>query len=167
MRNLKVQELFNVPEELSSMTCKELRDIAKDIGIKGRWDMNKQELIDAINTSILTDDDITLETDCVIKGENENQSEGSQKVKTATDYLDGIKPGTLVAFKRNKNKELAMSGKFVSFENGKVIVESKQGTMFRLNPECIIWVKTGARWPKWVFSLFKKTEEVQSDDAVS
>lgn len=153
--------------DLNNKTCKELREIAKELSITGRWDMTKQELIDAINAYSLTDADITFETDCIIKGENETQPEGSQKVKTTNDYLLNIKEGTLVAFKRNKNKDVAMSGKFVRFEDGKVIIESKQGTLFKLNPECIIWVKTGARWPKWVFSLFNKSEEEVNDNAVS
>ena len=153
--------------DLNNKTCKELREIAKELSITGRWDMTKQELIEAINAHSLTDDDITFETDCIIKGEDETQSEGTQKVKTTNDYLLSIKEGTLVAFKRNKNKDVAMSGKFVRFEDGKVLIESKQGTLFKLNPECIVWVKTGARWPKWVFSLFNKSEEEVNDNAVS
>lgn len=154
-------------KDLNQMTCKELRDVAKGLNITGRWDMTKQELIDAINTHGLTDDNITFEGDCIIKGEQETKSEGSQKVRTASEYLLSIKEGTLVAFKRNKNKNVAMSGKFVKFEDGKVVIESKQGTLFKLNPDCIIWVKTGARWPKWVFSLFNKAEEEVNDNAVS
>jgi len=64
-----------------------------------------------------------------------------------------------------------MSGKFISLENGKVTVESKKGTVFKLNPENIIWVKTGERWPKWVFNLFNNSKEVDkevdSDNAIS
>ena len=62
-----------------------------------------------------------------------------------------------------------MSGKFVGVEHGKIIVESKKGTRYNLNPDNIIWVKTGTRWPKWVFSLFNntKTKEGQDDHAVS
>lgn len=155
---------------LKQKTCKELRDIAKSLNIVGRWEMTKDELIEAINIANLTDDDITFETDCVIKGSSKIQSEGSQKVtKTTADYLNDIKVGTLVAFKRNKDKAIAMSGKFVAFDGlGRVIVESKQGTKFTLSPECIIWVKTGTRWPKWVYSLFNnQTQEVGSDNAIS
>lgn len=156
--------------DLKQKTCKELREIAKGLNIVGRWDMNKDELLEAIYIASLTDDDITFETDCIIKDSSKIQSEGLQKVtKTTADYLKDIKEGTLVAFKRSKEKDIAMSGKFVSFDDfGKVIVESKQGTTFTLNPECIIWVKTGGRWPKWVFSLFnKQSQEVRDDNAIS
>ena len=61
-----------------------------------------------------------------------------------------------------------MSGKLVSIEKGKVKVESKKGTLFKLNIENIIWVKTGDRWPRWVFALFNKNpKEVESDNAIS
>ena len=158
--------------DLNKKTCKELRDIAKDLNITGRWDMTKQELIEAIEkVSDWSDDDIMFEGDCIIKNEDSNQSEGSQKVsKTTRDYLNNAEVGTLVAFKRNSSKDIAMSGKFVSFENGKVTVESKKGTLFKLNPENIIWVKTGERWPKWVFNLFNASnvdKEVDSDNAIS
>lgn len=144
---------------MKGKTVKELRNIAKELNITGRWDMTKEQLIEAIEQTQMSDKDIIFETDCVIKADERNQSEGSQKVtKTTSDYLNDIKEGTLVAFKRNKNKDIAMTGKFVSFEDEKVIVESKQGTRFKLNPDCIIWVKTGARWPKWVFSLFNKAK---------
>ena len=56
-----------------------------------------------------------------------------------------------------------MSGKLIDRKGDKVIVESKLGTQYELTPECIIWVKTGKRWPKWVFSLFNNTlKEVTS-----
>lgn len=132
--------------EMNNLTCKELREIAKSYGIAGRWDMTKQQLIEAI-----------------MKHEGEKAP-----AKTTADYLSNIVPGTLVAFKRSNKKDLAMSGKFVSFIEGKVIIETKKGTQFRVKPDNVIWVKTGARWPKWVFSLFNKKEsEVGSDDAVS
>lgn len=150
---------------MEKLTCKELRDIAKELNITGRWNMTKQELITAITEISNVESETTK--GCDIGVANETQSEGSQKVRTTNDYLGSIQPGTLVAFKRNKNKDIAMSGKFVSFEGDKVVVESKQGTLFKLNPDCIIWVKTGTRWPKWVYSLFSKAKEVTDDNAVS
>ena len=122
-------------ENLATKSVKELRDIAGELNISGRWSMKKDELIDAIAQA----------------QENER--------KTTLDYLENATEGTLVAFTRGKNKDVAMSGKFVEFNSdGKVLVESKLGTVFRLNPENIIWVKTGTRWPRWVFSLFSKKE---------
>ena len=134
--------------ELNALTVKELRAIAKVHEITGRWNMTKQELIDAISSNI--------------------EEEKISEKKSTQDYLSSIVPGTLVAFKRSKNKDVAMSGKFVEFKDGKVLIESKRGTVFKVSPENIIWVKTGARWPKWVYSLFNKSEsEVENGNAVS
>lgn len=131
-------------KDLQSKTVKELRELAKEKNISGRWDMNKKQLIDAIESSV------------------------EIPTKTTSDYLSNIEPGTLVAFKRSNKKDLAMSGKFVSFIEGKVVIETKKGTQFRIKPENVIWVKTGTRWPKWVYSLFNKKEsEVEGDNAVS
>lgn len=120
-------------KELAKMTVKELRELAKERNVVGRWNMSKDELIVALST---------------------------KATRTTEDYLKNIEPGTLVAFQR---KEGAISGKFVSFENGKIIVETKKGTAFKLNPEKILWVKTGDRWPKWVFTLFNNQERGEVD----
>lgn len=154
--------------DLSKKTCKELREIAKGFGITGRWEMTKDELIKAIeNVPDWSDEDIEFETDCIIKQNSLDETEGSQMVKkTSRDYLNIIKVGTLVAFKRNE-KDIAMSGKFVEFdEHDNVMVMSKKGTLFKLRPENIIWVKTGTRWPKWVFNLFSNTKSKVADKEV-
>ena len=151
---------------MKEKTVKELREIAKELEIVGRWDMNKTQLIEAIEMAQavqeLSDEDIEFENDCIITEDNTNQSEGTQKAtKTTDDYLNNIEPGILVAFKRN-SKDIAMSGKFVSFDENNdnlVCIESKKGTMFKVPKANIIWVKTGARWPKWVFTLFNNKSE--------
>lgn len=153
--------------KLTDKTVKELRELAKEHGIVGRWDMNKEQLIIALTTN--------TEVQNVLDNKNINENiqnvpEGSQKVtKTTDDYLANIEPGTLVAFKRKKDVDIAMSGKYVSFENEKVIIETKQGTMFKVDPQNIVWVKTGARWPKWVFAMFNNNKEsgVSDDNALS
>lgn len=153
---------------MKEKTVKELREIAKELEIVGRWDMNKTQLIEAIEMAQavqdLSDEDIEFEGDCIIKENNSNQSEGTQKVtKTTDDYLNNIEAGTLVAFKRN-SKDIAMSGKFVSFDENNdnlVYIESKKGTIFKVTKANIIWVKTGARWPKWVFTLFNNKSDEQ------
>lgn len=117
--------------ELATKTVKELRDLAKEHNIVGRWGMTKEELVNAL---------------CNV-----------QKLRTTEDYLNDISPGTLVAFTRGKKKDIAMSGKFVErTAAGKLIVETKIGTQFTLSHDDILWVKTGGRWPKWVYQKFNK-----------
>lgn len=154
--------------DLTSSTVKELREVAKNLNIKGRWDMTKNELIEAIRCCNLTEDESLPVNDCNNNKDKELNPEGSQKVsKTTHEYLENAEVGTLIAFKRNANKDIAMSGKYVGTENGKVIIESKKGTLFRVSPENIIWVKTGDRWPGWVFSLFNRQgKEEDNDNAI-
>jgi hypothetical protein len=154
-------------KEIKEMTKKELLEVAKEYEIVGRWDMNKQQLIEAIEGTIsmiemLDDRDIAFDSDCIINEESETQSEGLQKVMTTQDYLDAVEYGTLVAFKRRK-ENVAMSGKYVGRKGEKILVESKRGTQYELHPECIIWVKTGMRWPKWVHSLFNNPPKEVKD----
>ena len=126
--------------ELATKTVKELRDLAKERNIVGRWGMTKEELVNALS-------DV-------------------QKSKTAQDYLNDISPGTLVAFTRGKNKDFAMSGKFVSHDisAGKVVVETKRGTLFSLSPSDFIWVKRGGRGPRWVYLMFNSKNRTGGDD---
>lgn len=121
---------------METKTVKELRGLAGELGIVGRWTMKKDELIEAINNA-----------------------KAEPKEKETIDYLKNAEVGTIVAFTRGANKQVAMSGKLISFDGNKVVVESKMGTVFELAPENIVWVKTGTRWPRWVFSLFNKKEE--------
>ena len=124
--------------ELATKTVKELRDLAKEQNIVGRWSMTKEELVNALS--------------CV------------RKSRTAIDYLEDIKPGTLVAFSRGRNKKIVMSGKYVTTnDKGKIIVETKMGTEFVLSPDEIVWVRTGKRWPKWVYQMFNNKMGGDSD----
>ena len=136
--------------DLANKTCKELRDIAKELNITGRWDMTKAQLIGEI-----------VHARAIKK-------EGTPKAKKTTiEFLNNVEPGTLVAFKKNKSSDAVISAKLVSFEDGEVVVETKMGTTYTLHPSNIIWVKTGSRWPRWVFDLFRAGKEVDIDNAVS
>lgn len=148
---------------MNEKTVKELRDIAKELNISGRWDMTKQELIEAITAAQVSDRDITFETDCVAQEPQTDERDMDAVLKR----LERAEPGVLVAFKRRSNEDVAMSGKLVSVDNakGKVYIESKKGTLFEVKKSNVIWVKTGKYWPKGVHALFKKKEG--GHDAVS
>ena len=162
-------------KDLQNKTVKELRDIAKELNIVGRWNMNKAQLIEEITTiqagiDSFDDSMIEFDSDCVLKENETKAPEGNQKAtRTTDDYLSNVEPGTLIAFRRNKEKDIAMSGKFVSFDSSeqKVLIKSKMGTIFKISRDKVLWVKTGARWPKWVYSMFNNKKEVGEVDARS
>lgn len=132
----------------SFCTVGQLMPIAKARGIVGRWSMTKAELIRAIEAtepkeSIMLEEETSTEDD-----------RGLQQ--TTSDYLDNIGEGTILAFKVDTRKgQIALSGKLVrKYDNDEFLIATKQGTHFRVQKSNILWVKTGRRWPKWVFEQF-------------
>jgi len=148
-------------DDLRKLTLKTLRESAKEHNITGRWDMNKEALVEAL--------------DKAINGDIQTQPEGSVNVTATTDsYISHIEVGDLLAFKViTKRGESALSGKFIKLiendswegEPGEdtYAVETKSGTKYYILHSDILWVKTGAKWPKWVYELFKlNTKEVET-----
>ena len=129
-------------ELLENKTVKELRNIAKAYSIKGRWDMNKSQLIDSI----------------VSVSEPKNNEVIDNKPKSCSDkikYIEDVAIGTLVAFNCPDGK--VRSAKVVKKSKArkmlKVVTEYK--AEFIISYEDIIWVRTGKRWPKGVYNLLK------------
>jgi len=151
---------------VEKFTVKELREVAKDLGIKGRWDMTKAQLIEAItgaeskNANTNEAESATEEKviDNAIPAEIETKEEtpiSKVSVEQKMSYIENIKIGTIVAFKLSDNK--AKSAKVVkkSTKNRKLQVETSYGAQYVIPFENVIWVKTGARWPKGVYRMLK------------
>jgi hypothetical protein len=148
---------------MEQKTVKELREIAKGYGITGRWNMSKEQLIKAINKV----EDYIEEHSPDIPEKIQPEVNGevtaiSGKHNDISKYLDGLQPGTLVAFKYKGKGDVdrVLSGKYVEtlvdLVNETIIIETKLGTKFTIPKASIIWVKTGTKWPKWVYALFEK-----------
>lgn len=157
------------------LTVKELREVAKELNIKGRWDMTKAQLIEAITgaeskkanvggvTRVIENDTNESATDeKVIDNANHVEAETKEEatvnkinVEQKQKYLDNIQVGTIVAFKLSDNK--AKSAKVVkkSIKNRKLQVETSYGAQYIIPFENVIWVKTGSRWPKGVYNMLK------------
>lgn len=84
----------------------------------------------------------------------QNEPHGTLPKDSVSDYLRRADVGSIVAF--------SMSGKTVSGvikakTDTEVTIETKNGTVFDNVPYTdVLWVKTGNRWPRWVFDLLKK-----------
>jgi hypothetical protein len=161
------------------LTVKELREVAKELNIKGRWDMTKTQLIEAITgaesqkanvggiTKVIKNDENKSTTksatdEKVIDNTNHAEAETKEEatankvnVEQKQKYLDNIQVGTIVAFKLSDNK--AKSAKVVkkSTKNRKLQVETSYGAQYIIPFENVIWVKTGSRWPKGVYNMLK------------
>ena len=87
------------------------------------------------------------------------------KKASTIDYLESAESGAIVAFKAEiKGIMRTISGKLIekivdNTSSGPItsyLIETKNGSMFEIGSSDIIWVKTGERWPRWVFEELKK-----------
>lgn len=164
-----------MPNNYEKLTVKELREVAKNLNISGRWDMTKAQLIEAITraegekanvggiTKVIDNNVNESATDeKVIDNKNHVEAETNEEVPASKvnieqkqKYLNNIQIGTIVAFKLSDNK--AKSAKVVkkSTKNRKLQVETSYGAQYIIPFENVIWVKTGSRWPKGVYNMLK------------
>lgn len=131
---------------LSSKTVKELLAIAKEYQIVGRHDMKKQQLIDAI-VEVVEIEKASSETDAGIAN------------KTHDDYVENLKQGDIIAFQFHNpfGKKITRSAKVIDPHPGEIgtTVQDKIGNKYFVYKSNILWVKTGKRWPKYIYSMFK------------
>lgn len=72
------------------------------------------------------------------------------------EIIETAPPGTVAAFELSDGT--ALSGKIVSVdhEERSVTLETAHGTVYGgVLFESVLWVKTGARWPRWVYNRLK------------
>ena len=84
-------------ESLGKKTTKELRDAAKDLNIQGRWDMTKQQLIDAIAEKEVE----VVEVEAKVE---EKESAEVVDMEKKMPYIETAEIGLIVAFKLESGK---------------------------------------------------------------
>ena len=155
-------------ENLQNKTCKELRELAKDMNISGRWDMIKDQLIDAIlRAEVLkkNDESESAKDECKIDNQ-ENVVEVEDKVEKKSanidvdmaqkmPYIENIEIGTLVAFRFSNGKVKSAKVTRKSTKNRKLKLETDYGAEYIVSFDDILWVRTGKRWPRGVYKLLK------------
>ena len=163
-------------EILEAKTKKELRVIATELEITGRWDMTKPQLIDAIlrakSTKVGNQENVSdanlksaKDEDKIDNHESENV-EVENKVENESanvkvnmeqkmSYIENIDIGTIVAFRLSNGKVKSAKVTRKSTKNRKLKLETDYGAEYVVSYEDIIWVRTGKRWPKGVYKLLK------------
>ena len=163
-------------EILEAKTKKELRAIATELEITGRWDMTKPQLIDAIlgansakcgeqenvvdenpqsaNDEVKVDNhecnNVEAEDKC------ENESAGVKvNMEQKMSYIENIDIGTIVAFRLSNGKVKSAKVTRKSTKNRKLKLETDYGAEYIISYEDIVWVRTGQRWPRGVYKLLK------------
>lgn len=155
-------------EILQSKTCKELRELAKERNISGRWDMTKPQLIEAILGTEVVGEPVKNESvKDEVKVDNLEESgvdvEAKEKESASTEidmqqklqYVENIAIGTIVAFRLSNGKVKSAKVVKKSTKNRKLKLETDYGAEYIVNYEDIVWVRTGKRWPKGVYKLLK------------
>lgn len=154
-------------ENLQNKTCKELRELAKDMNISGRWDMTKEQLIDAIlgaevvkttNESESAKDECKVDNHDVVEVEDKVEKESANvevDMKQKMPYIENIEIGTIVAFRLSNGKLKSAKVMRKSTKNRKLKLETDYGAEYIVSYDDIVWVRTGKRWPRGVYNELK------------
>ena len=137
-------------QELENKKVAELTDICKENGLtyyKGKKKLTKAEMIE----KILVSNDIKED---ILKTIQESAEETTRSDKSS--YVETVQLGTLVAFmepetgKLNTAKVVAKNSK-----NRMLKLMTQYDAEFIVSYDNIVWVKTGARWPRGIYNELK------------
>lgn len=164
-------------EILEAKTKKELRVIATELEITGRWDMTKAQLIDAIlgaksvkinkqeiieksisqsaNDECKVDNHVCENVEVEIKDENKSANVIKVNMEQKMSYIENIDIGTIVAFRLSNGKVKSAKVTRKSTKNRKLKLETDYGAEYIVSYNDIVWVRTGKRWPRGVYKLLK------------
>lgn len=154
-------------EILEAKTRKELRVIATELNITGRWEMNKEQLIDAIlgaevvkNTEKTESakDECKVDNQEIVEAENKDENKSANvkiNMEQKMHYIENVDIGTIVAFKLSNGKVKSAKVARKSTKNRKLKLETDYGAEYIVSYDDIIWVRTGKRWPRGVYKLLK------------
>ena len=162
-------------EFLESKTKKELRAIATELEITGRWDMTKPQLVDAIlransveynKKNVVDENPQSANDECKVDNHECENVEAENKVENESasvnvnmeqkmSYIENIDIGTIVAFRLSNGKVKSAKVTRKSTKNRKLKLETDYGAEYIISYEDVIWVRTGKRWPRGVYKLLK------------
>lgn len=159
-------------ECLESYTVADLRKIAKNFHIVGRWEMNKSQLIIEI---LLSQKDWEVRKESCLnatevyeaekkQSEKEQAKETFENKKVMQDnsnndhskYLANIEVGRLVAF-NDHDMGIVRTARVVNISQKRqqLKVIDIYGSIEIISFEQVAWVKTGKRWPRRLFHLIR------------
>jgi hypothetical protein len=154
-------------KELELETVVNLREIAKEVGIKNVKKYKKDALIDLIVEATSVDEpaeeqvEEVVPTDTYKEEPDADVEEITEEERAARKlkYVEEAPIGTLVAFKPEVGK--VKSAKIIkkSTKNRRLKVETAYGATFIVPYEDVIWVRSGSRWPRGVYNMLKGIED--------
>lgn len=138
-------------EDLEIMKARDIMKYGTALGVKGMWDMKKADAINAVLSAQEAQENDNG-NDCNAEGAGEVETTAKKK---KIDYVDAVEVGMLIAFKVSETKAISAKVKKRSTQNRKLLVETQYGVEYKISFDDVIWVKTGKRWPRGVYSLLK------------
>lgn len=174
-------------EILEAKTKKELRVIATELEIVGRWDMTKEQLIDAIlrakSTEVGEQENVADENlqsandECKVDNHECENVEAEDKVENESadvkvnmeqkmSYIENIDIGTIVAFRLSNGKVKSAKVTRKSTKNRKLKLETDYGAEYIISYEDVVWVRTGKRWPRGVYKLLKGQVDANGKETI-
>lgn len=80
-------------------------------------------------------------------------------MKTREEYLSTLSVGNIIAFKEQDDM---YSGKVEEILGDIYMIKTKNGSVYYVNIDSIIWIKNGSHWPKGIFNALKATKNNKS-----
>lgn len=144
-------------EELQKVKSKDLQKMATAVGIKNSRQYRKDTLVE-----MLAEDGAGAP---IVPGEDckpiQEQPDEAVVKEALIDYegkmrrIENIGVGTIVAFETEDGKVKSAKVINKSTKNKKLKAETSYGKIYIVPFDKVIWVKTGARWPRGVYNLLK------------
>lgn len=148
--------MVKITTDYEGMTVPQLREKAKALGITGRWDMTKVQLIEAIKSA-------TNKSEEKVAEEAKEEANDNDVVGTIREYdkerrlqfVENVSIGSIVAFRCFNGK--VKSAKVIAKDKDKrtLEVETNYNKKYSVDFEDVIWVRAGSRWPKGILQLLK------------
>lgn len=145
-------------ENLEVFTVSQLRERAKELGITGRWEMTKKQLIDEVEkvTSDVTDlNESEEKKDSQVPSEMSIGEIKEYDKDRRMKFVENVSIGSIVAFRCFSGSVKSAKVIEKNEEKRKLILETSYGRIFEVNYEDVLWVRMGSRWPKGIIALLK------------
>jgi hypothetical protein len=170
------ENISYIEQKLRGMKVADIRQFAKMLDIKGRWDMTKDQLIQALLEkhfafvdldgvkseakagSFVEDEAVRNDNDITEANNSGNFTAGNKEKEIGkARYLKNIEAGVLIAYNDNEIGVMKSAKVMrVSQRNKKLKVLDYFGKEYVINFSQVVWVKTGKRWPRKIYNLIKR-----------
>lgn len=149
-------------EELNKYKARDIQKIATKLGVKHSRTYKKDNLVGIIVDVALA------ESELVNKVIKEIIQDTTSKVQIDLEgkmkRIERVGIGVIVAFKTEDGKCKSAQIINKSVKSRKLKLETAYGKQYVISYDDVIWVRTGARWPKGVYELLKGIKNGETKD---